>query len=121
MKKAEKAVDEDDLVVCLLTSDNKQEKEMKKVCFMKNVTKSTKASMLCTIHGETFHSFKKRTYICCSGTYHITNDDNFLYDISKINESVEGSSGNMSATKKGKNYMKVCQVASSNWVHTQWS
>ena len=32
---------------------------------------------------------------------HITNDDTILFDIMYINESIQGSSGNMPAIKKG--------------------
>ena len=54
--------------------------------------------------------------MCC-----ITNDDTGLYDISNIDESIQGSSGTMPATKKGKLQVKVQQVDGPEQVHTLWS
>ena len=56
---------------------------------MKNVKKPTEAIILCTIDGETFHSFTKNTWIGNSGaSCHTTIDDTVLYDITEINKSV---------------------------------
>ena len=51
---------------------------------------------------------------------HIANNDTDLYDVTEINKLVQGSVGNMSATKKGKLHMKVCQVDGSEWVYIVW-
>ena len=57
--------------------------------------------MLCTINGETFHSFMKNIWIGDSGAYcHIANDDTGVYDITKVIKLVQGSVGNISATRK---------------------
>ena len=57
--------------------------------------------MLCTIDGETFYLFTKMTWIGNSGASCLmTNNDASLYDITKINELVQGSPGNMSFTKE---------------------
>ena len=62
--------------------------------------------MLCTIDGEIFHSFTKNMWFGNSGaSCHITNDDKGHYDVTKINQLVPGSLGNMSAMKKGKLFM----------------
>ena len=58
-EKAEKAVDEDDLLLCSLTSDSEKDEEKKKVLFVENVKKPAEAVMLCTINRETFHLFMK--------------------------------------------------------------
>ena len=41
-----------------------------------------------------------------------------LCDITKINELIQGRSGIMPATKKGKLHVKVCTVNRTEWVHT---
>ena len=58
---------------------------------------------MCTIDGDTFFSFTKNTCIGDSVTScNITNDDIGLYDITEIDESIQGSSGIMPAIKTGK-------------------
>ena len=77
--------------------------------------------MMCTIDGDTFFLFTKNTWFGYSGaSCHITNDDTDLYDITDINESIQGSSSIMPATKKGKLQVKVCQVDGTEQVHTLW-
>ena len=72
----------------------------KKICFAKNVKMPMEASMVCNIDGETFYFFTKNTLIGNSGTScHITNDDTGLFDMTKISESIQGSSSSMPAGK----------------------
>ena len=92
----------------MLTSENEGE-EIKKVWFMEKVKKPMEAGMLHTIDGETLHSFTKNTWINDSGaSCHITNENTGLYNV--VNKLVQGSSGNTSATKRGKFCINVCQV-----------
>ena len=59
--------------------------------------------MMCTIDGISFHSFTKNTWIGDSGaSCHITNDEKGMFNVIEIQESIQGSSGTMPATKKGK-------------------
>ena len=67
--------------------------------------------MMCTIDGNTFHSFMKNTWIGDSGaSCHITNNESGMYDAIDIDESIQGSSSIMPAMKKGKLHMTVHQV-----------
>ena len=51
----------------------------------------------------TFYSFTKNKLIGEVGaSFHITNNDTSHYDVTNISKLVQGSSDNMSATKKGK-------------------
>ena len=59
-KKAGKAGNEDsdnDLVLCLLMLENKDEEAKKKVWLVKNVKMPMEAGMSFTTNGETFHMF----------------------------------------------------------------
>ena len=77
--------------------------------------------MMCTIDDDTFFSFTKNTWIGDSGvSCHITNNNTGLYDITNIDESIQGSSGIMPATKMGKLQVKVLQVNGTEWIHTIW-
>ena len=61
------------------------------------------AGMLSTIDEETFDSSTKNTWIGNSGvSCYITYSDTGLYDVTKINELLQGSMGNMSTNNKGK-------------------
>ena len=51
---------------------------------------------------------------------HIANDNTRMYDITDINKSVQGISGNMKTTKQGKFHVKVQQVDGNEIVHTPW-
>ena len=51
---------------------------------------------------------------------YITNNDSGLYNITNINESIQGSPGIMPAMKKGKLQVKVHQVNGTEWAHTLW-
>ena len=51
---------------------------------------------------------------------HIANIDNGMYDIIDIDESIQGSSGIMPITKKGKLQVIVSQVNGEEQVHTLW-
>ena len=63
--------------------------------------------------------FQTNTWTGDSGaSSHITNDDTGLYDITDIDESIQGSPGIMTATKKGKLQVKVRQVNGTEQVHT---
>ena len=110
-------------MLCLLTMENKKENVKKKVRFMEDVKQPSEAGIMCTIIGVTFFSFMKNTWIGDSSAMcHITNtnDDTSLFDIIDINESIQGFSGIMFATKKGKLHVNVCQVDRTKWVHTIW-
>ena len=100
--KTRNAVDDrdDNLALCLLTSENKKQK-----------------GVLCTIDWKTFHTFTiGDSSMLCLVTKKYTGN----FDITKINKSVQGHSGSMPATKKRKLCINVCQVDSTEWVHTQW-
>ena len=74
---------------------------------------------MCTIDGDTFYSLMRITWIRDSGaSCHITNNDTGMYDITDINESIQGSSSIMPTTKKSKLCVNVCQVNQAEWVHT---
>ena len=51
---------------------------------------------------------------------HITNDDNGMYDVIDIDESIQGSYSIIPATLKGKLQVIVCQVDEEEQVHTLW-
>ena len=56
----------------------------------------TEAGMIYTIDGKTLHMFTKNMWIGDSGTsYHRTNDDTGRFNVSKINDLVQGSLGGM--------------------------
>ena len=97
----------------LLMSESKKECKNKKVRFVEDVKQPSKAGMMCTIDGDTFFSFTKNTWIRDLGaSCHITNNDTGLYDVTDINNSIQGSSSIMPAAKKGKLRVKACQVDS---------
>ena len=84
-EKVEKAIDrdKDDVVLCLLMSENKKESKKKKF--------------------GTHFFVQKNTWIGNScASCHITNEDTGLHGISNIDESIKVSSSNMPTTKKGK-------------------
>ena len=101
-------------MICYFVHEYLIIKKRKKVQFTENFKKPMKAGMLHTVDGEIFYLFTKNMWIGDSGTLcHITNNDTGLYNVTKINKSIEGSVGSMSATKKGKLCMKVHQVDST--------
>ena len=123
IEKAERAIDgdEDDVVLCLLTSESKKECKNKKGWFMENIKQPSEADMMCTIDGDIFFWFTKNTWIGDSGaSCYIINNNTGLYDINIIIESMQGSSGIMPATKKCKLQVKVCQVNGTERIHTLW-
>ena len=74
--------------------------------------------MMCTIDGDTFYSFTRNTWIRDSGTScHIINDDTGLFEVTDINELIQGSSSIMPTTNKGKVCFHVCQVNRTEQVH----
>ena len=91
----------------------------RKLGFADDVKQLFEAGMMCTIDCDTFYSFTRNTWIRDSGaSCHITNDDTSLYNITKINELIQGSYGIMPAMKKGKLCIKVCQGNRIEWVCT---
>ena len=55
------------------------------------------AGMMCTVNRETFYIFTKNTLISNSVTLcHITNNNMELYDVTKMNMLVQGSSDSRS-------------------------
>ena len=91
-EKAEKAIDgdEDDVVLCLLTMENRKENVKEKVHFAEDDKQPSEAGMMCTINGDTFFSFTKNMWIGDSSEA-CTNDDTSLFDIININELIQGS------------------------------
>ena len=78
---------------------------------MENVKQPSEAGMMCTIDGTSFHTFTKNTWIGdSSSSCHITNNEKGIFEVIKIDESIQGSSGTMPATKKGKLRVIVWQV-----------
>ena len=70
---------------------------------MENVELPMEAGMLCTINVDMFYLFMKNTWMGDSrASCHITNDNTGLFDIINIDKLIQGSSGNMPVTKKGK-------------------
>ena len=103
IEKAEEANDsnEDDVVLCLLTTKSKNECKKKKVWFV-DVKQPLEAGMMCTIDGDTF-LFMKNTWIGDSGaSCHITNNDTDSFDITNIHDSIQGSSSIMPTAKVSK-------------------
>ena len=119
-EKAEKDIDgdEDVLVLCLLTSECKKESKNKKVLFVEDVKQPSESCMMCTIDGDTFFLFTKNTQIGDSSAS--CNGNTGIYDITDINESIQGSSSITTTTKKGMFQVKVCQVDGTEQVHTLW-
>ena len=59
--------------------------------------------MMCTIDGDTIFLFAKNTWIEDVGAYcHITINNTGLYDITDMDESIQGSSSIMPVKKKSK-------------------
>ena len=76
---------------------------------------------MCTINGSSFHSFTNNTCIGNSfASCRITKDKNGMYDVTEIDEYIQGSSGILPAMKKGKLCMTVRQVNRQEQVHTLW-
>ena len=113
-KKAEEVIGraEDNVVLCLLTMENKKESVKKKIWFAEDVKQPSEAGVTCTICSDMFYSFTKNTWIRDSrASWHITNDYTSMYDITDINESIQGSSSIMPPMKKGKLHVN----ATSRW------
>ena len=91
--------------------DNRKLKNVKKkVLFAEGIKQPSEAGMMCTINGDTFDFFTRNTSIGDSNaSCHITNNDTSLYDVTNINESIQGSSSIMPATKKGKLCIKIAK------------
>ena len=76
--------------------------------------------MMCTINGDRFFLFTKNTWIKDSGaSCHITNDDTGLYDITDIDELIQGSSSIMSTMKKSAPSQGMPSQVTYQ-VHTLW-
>ena len=89
---------------CSLMSESKtKENKKEKVRFMEDVKQPSEAGLMCTMDGNKFFSFTKNTWIRHLGvSCHITNNDTGLYNITNIDKLIQGSTGIMLATKKGK-------------------
>ena len=91
------------MVLCLLMSESKKECKKKRVWFTEDLKQPLETGMICTIDDDTFFSFMKNTLIRDSGaSCHISKNNTGLCDVTDINESIQGSSGIMPATKKCK-------------------
>ena len=56
---------------------------------------------MCTTNGELFFIFTKHTWIDDLGTFcHVSNNNTAIYDITDIDESMQGGTGNVKATKR---------------------
>ena len=65
--------------------------------------------------------FTKNTWIGDLGaSCHITNNNTGLYDVTNIDESIQGSSRILPTMKKGKPWFKVHQVNGTEQVHILW-
>ena len=77
--------------------------------------------MMCTMDGTSFHLFTKNTWIGdSSASCHITNDKKGMFDVIEIDKLIQGSSGTIPSTKKGKLRVIVWQVNGQEQVHTLW-
>ena len=122
IEKGEKAIvgDEDDMVLCLFTMESKKENVKEKVWFVGDVKQPSEAGMMCTVDGNMFFSFTKNNQIGDSDvSCHITNDNTGMNDDTNINETIQGSSRIMPATKKGKLCVNVQQVDETDRVLSQ--
>ena len=63
---------------------------------MENVKKPMEEGRMCTFDGECFIHSQKAHGLAIKVSCHITNDDTGFYNFKKINETVQGSLGNMS-------------------------
>ena len=61
-------------------------------------------------------SWSRDSYASC----HIINNNTGLYDITDINESIQGSSHIMPAMKEGKLLVKARQDDMTQWANTLW-
>ena len=131
MDKTKKTLDEkeDDLVFCITAEDSEQVQEKEKVSFAADVKliiqhaaplpTTQEMGMLCTIDGDSFYTFTKNVWIDDSGAFcYIVNNDISMFDVEAINKSVQGSSSNKMAMKKGKIYARVGLVDVSKKLHT---
>ena len=74
-----------------------------KVWFKENFKLPKEAGMLFTIYGDKFYFFTKNMWIGDSGALcHIKNNDDNLFGVIDIDESIKGSFRNMPAIRKGK-------------------
>ena len=95
--------------------ERKKRSVKKKVLFAEDVKQHSKAGMICTINGDTFCLFNKNTWIGDLGVlYHITNDDTGMYDITDIDEPIQGSSGIMPIIKSASNMLTYNKLMELN-------
>ena len=79
-----------------------------KVALAFNTTSWTDSDCVCTINGKTFFALTKNTWIGDTvASYHITYNDDGLFDVKIINETMHGSSGRIKATKLGKKKTQI--------------
>ena len=114
LEKSEKTWEnvENDIVLCTVTEDTEMVQEKKEVSptIQKNSTCSHISCMF------TKHAWSGNSGASC----HITNIDTVMHDITNIGESVQGSSGEMKATKNGRLHVNVRQIDGSEILHTLW-
>ena len=80
-----------------------------------NFDSNEKAMRLCTIDGETFHSFNKMTVIGDTGASStVDNDDSGMEEVEEIDEYIEGVGGKVHVTKKGYKWYDFQQVDGSS-------
>ena len=87
--------------------DNKKENVKKKVQFMEGVKMIIEEGMLCNIDGNAFFAHNNTWIREFGASCHNTINDTSLFDIININVSIQGSSINMPASKKGKLHVNV--------------
>ena len=121
-----------DLVLCTITENEESMQKKKKVSFASDVKfnknkhsallSKSETCMMCTIDGKSFFMFTKHIWIRDSGdSCHTIKNDKGMYAITNIDESIQGSSGNMKATKMDMLCVMVRQVDGSEILHTLWS
>ena len=95
IEKAEITIDgdEDDVVLCLVTSESKKECKNKKVWFAKDVKQPLEAGMMCMIDGDVFFCSQKISGLKTQ-VHHAISPTTIL--------AIQGSSCIIPTTKKGK-------------------
>ena len=79
--------------------DVEKENENKKVELAFDSASQTDLDHVCTIDGKTFSAFTKNTWIGDTRAFsHITNNDDGMFDLKTVNETVHKNSGTKKAT-----------------------
>ena len=96
-------------------SDNESIDELGFATTMRIDEPDEKAMRLCTVDGQTFHSFNKSTVIGDTGASStVDNDDSGMEDVEEIDEYIEGVGGKVHVTKKGYKRYDFKQVDGSS-------